>query len=526
METGKPDGRSGDRHFVPVLPLLKRHEVQVLCRAGIDQKEVARLSGVSARSVTRIAQETPVAELDTAAEVARRKIGRPSKAEPLRGFVVETLATEPEVMSLELLRRARHRGYSGSKTAFYALVAGVRPRDDRPMVRFEGLPGEFSQHDFGEVDVTFIDGRKVHVEFFASRLKYSRWVQVTRVPNQRVEPLVRTLVEHFDAIGGVSLVAVFDRPKTIVHKWRGDGTVTEWNATFAQVLLELGVGVELCWPRSGNQKGSVERLVGWVKNSFFKQRRFIDEEDLDRQLAEWHLEVNTKTVSRATGVTPAERMREERPRLRALKVSPAALALRYPVAVGPTGVVFHDEVPYSMPPDAIGLPATLFLHRDHVRIVAGRFSVIHDRKYAPSEGSFLPEHRAQMVAAVSGKRAKRYYKREQLLRLGKETHAFLTELVHRRPRTWASDVDALFELLQAHGTDALQRATGLALAERTFGAEYVRHFLLGAPAPGAWARDRDDHAEVAGDGAQPRGRCGEQLALGFGRAEPATMVTP
>ena len=28
----------------------------------------------------------------------------------------------------------------------------------RPMVRFEGLPGEFSQHDFGHVDVRFMDG--------------------------------------------------------------------------------------------------------------------------------------------------------------------------------------------------------------------------------------------------------------------------------------------------------------------------------------------------------------------------------
>lgn len=53
--------------------------------------------------------------------------------------------------------------------------------------------------------------------------------------------------------------------------------MTEWNSSFAQVMLELGVGVELCWPYAGNQKGSVESLVKWVKGSFFKQRRFADE---------------------------------------------------------------------------------------------------------------------------------------------------------------------------------------------------------------------------------------------------------
>jgi hypothetical protein len=48
-------------------------------------------------------------------------------------------------------------------------------------VRFEGLPGEFSQHDFGHVDVTFVDGRKKRLHFFASRLKYSRYARVTLV---------------------------------------------------------------------------------------------------------------------------------------------------------------------------------------------------------------------------------------------------------------------------------------------------------------------------------------------------------
>lgn len=43
--------------------------------------------------------------------------------------------------------------------------------------------------------------------------------------------------------------------------------MTEWNSAFAQVMLELGVGVELCWPCSGNQKGSVRSLVKWVKGA-------------------------------------------------------------------------------------------------------------------------------------------------------------------------------------------------------------------------------------------------------------------
>ena len=56
-------------------------------------------------------------------------------------------------MSLEILRRAKLQGYDGGKSAMYQLVAQLRPRDVEVLMRFEGLPGEFSQHDFGQVGV-------------------------------------------------------------------------------------------------------------------------------------------------------------------------------------------------------------------------------------------------------------------------------------------------------------------------------------------------------------------------------------
>jgi hypothetical protein len=51
--------------------------------------------------------------------------------------------------------------------------------------------------------------------------------------------------------------------------------------------------------------------VGFVKSSFFKVRRFHDEEDLQQQLIEWHREVNEERPCRATGVIPAVRLTEE-----------------------------------------------------------------------------------------------------------------------------------------------------------------------------------------------------------------------
>jgi len=460
-----------------MIDMLKRHEIQVLRRAGHSLDDTAKRTGVGRRTVQRIEKEAAVTNVDTASEREQRGIGRPSKVEAFRSLVVEELKLDPNLLSVELLRRAKLKGYCGAKTAFYALVASLRQAKVRPLVRFEGLPGEFSQHDFGEVDVRFDDGSKKRVHFFASRLKYSRWVQVSIVPDQRVERLVRSLVAHFEAWGGVPLLAVFDRPTTVALKWQKDGTVTEWNHTFGEVMLELGVGIEVCWPARGQEKGSVENLVGWVKGSFFKQRRFVDEADLQQQLAEWHVDVNTRRESRATGKIPAERLVEEKPRLRALKVAPDALALRIPVQVGPTGMVLHETHQYSMPPEAIGISGTLFLYRDHVRIVAAYYKATHARLFGHHDKSQLPEHRSKMIAAVSGKRGRRYLKREHLLEVGAPALDYLTEITHRRPREWSDEVDRLHNLLQSFGPKALHAAFERALRDQTFGAEYVEHYL-------------------------------------------------
>lgn len=457
--------------------MLKRHEIQVLLKAGHSQLEVARLAGVSRRSVQRIAEEAAVEHVDDAGERRQRGIGRPSLTETFRKFITEVLAEEPALKSVEILRRARLAGYTGHKSALYALVAALRPKSIKPLVRFEGLPGEFSQHDFGEVELEYRDGSIRRVRFFASRLKYSRTIRVSLVGNQVVETLIRTLADHLHDWGGAPLVCVFDRPKTVALEWQRDGTITEWNPIFAYAALELGIGVEVCWPYRPQEKGSVENLVGFVKGSFFKQRRFVDDQDLERQLVEWHHEVNEERPCRATGVAPAVRLAEELPRLRPLKVAPQDLALRVPVYVGPTGTVVHDTHPYSMPPETIGMAGTLYLYRDSVRIVAGRFEALHDRKVVRGEGSMLPAHRAALVAAVSGQRGKRYLKRQQLLDLGTPALAYLTEIVHRRPKHWTRDVDRLHELLQLFGAEALRRAFEEGLQIQVFSAQEIERIL-------------------------------------------------
>src|SRR5436305_10571030 len=460
-----------------MLGMLKRHEIEVLVKAGHAKIEVAGLAGVSLSSIKRIAEEASVVHVDDAAERAQRRIGRPSLVENFRKLVVEILQEKADLPSVEVLRRVRQAGYAGGKSALYGLVASLRPREVKPLVCFAGLPWEFSQHDFGQVDVEFRDGTARRIHFFASRLKYSRWVRVSLVKDETVESLVRSLAQHLDSWGGAPLMCVFDRPKTVALKWGRNGEVTEWNPVFACATLEMGIGVKLCWHYRAQEKGAVENLVGFVKGSFFKVRRFQDPEDLEQQLGEWHREVNEERPCRATGAIPAARLAEEAPRLRPLKVRPEELALRIPVYVGPTGTVLYEGHAYSMPPEAISMPATLYLYADRVRIVAGRYKAEHPRKFVPQESSWLAEHRAALVASVSGKRGKRYLKRQQLLELGEPAIRYLTELVHRRPRGWWVDVDRLHNLLQSDGPEVLGEAMEEGLNEQRSDVSFVEESL-------------------------------------------------
>ena len=438
-----------------MIPALTRYTAQQLRLAGVSQRTIAAQLGISVRSVRRVCAEAPISDPADPDLRRSKRIGRPSKAAPYRNFVASRLRSEPKLLGVELLRLAREMGYEGGKSAFLDMVSGVRDRDTPFVCRFEGLPGEFSQHDFGQVQVTYDTGHSERIRFFASRLKWSRYAAVTVVADETAETLTRTLLEHFGLLGGIPMLAVFDRPKTVAVKWERDGTITEWNSTFALAATEIGFLPEVCWPYSPNQKGSVERIVGWVKGSFFKQRRFHDRADLEAQLAEWLVEINERTPSRATGELPSVRRDAELPRLRAPRVTPDSFAIRRPIKASPAGKVPFEGREFSVDPELRGRSGTMYVYKDRLRLEIGGVSAEHER-YPEAKRVTLPEHRAARLELLT-RRGRQYGARQHLLDLGSVAEEFLTPLCHATPK-WEPLVMRLHELLQAHGDDTMRRA--------------------------------------------------------------------
>lgn len=460
--------------------MLDRHAVQELLRAGVRPRQVAQQLGVSRRTVERIEREAAVSDTDDRAARAARRIGRPQVDAAVHAAVRAMLEDDPAIPPGEVCRRLREVGTPLGLSTTYRVIAQARQQiPAEVMVRFEGVAGEFAQFDFGQVDVRLTTGVRRRIHFAAYRLKWSRWVHVVVVPSERVEPLVRSLIASFEQSGGVPLRVVFDNPKTVVVR-REEGRPV-WNAALAQVVLDYGFAIELCTPRRPEQKGAVENLVGFVKRAFFRARRFQDlATDLPRQLTEWLTEVNTQRPSRATGEPPAARLAVEQARMKPLATPAADYGLKVPVTVGPTAMVSYQGVRYAMPAKACGLPATLHLYPDRVRIVTagGKHDAVHPRFPLVGSVSYLTGQRAQQLASVYGERRRLYFMRERLLELGPVGEAYVTELVHQRAHTWKGDVERLFNALELLGEARFRQVLQRALMQRLIGADYVERLVL------------------------------------------------
>lgn len=273
-----------------MIDVMTRLKIHNMAEGGVQQATIAEKCQVGLRSVERILAESVPTACEVAANVraAAPRRGRPPKADAnLVAWLRQELTDDPTMMATELLRRSREHGYTGGKSALSELVKVLRPSPKaEPVVRFDGLPGEYAQFDFGEVWVKLDGERREKIVFFAGRLKYSRFMHVVVVPNQNSETVVRSVIECLTAFGGSPKEWVFDNPKTIrLSAWGVEPLVL--HRYLRDLVAEYRLIPTFCAPRSGNQKGSVERLVGYAKKSFFLARSFRDRGDVLAQLADW-----------------------------------------------------------------------------------------------------------------------------------------------------------------------------------------------------------------------------------------------
>jgi len=458
---------------------MERSAVHLLRKRGKSVRAIAAELGHSKTTIVRALRE-PVDQPPT-----RRQ--RVSLVDPWRSQITEWLRQGlSAVRMLELARDDPERPFGGCDSVWRAAVRRQRLVVEHEQavadvpIRFEGLPGEYLQVDWGEIrhfPFTQHDGGRRY--FLACRLKYSRWVWVRFTTDMRQETLFRGLVDCFNALGFVPWVLVFDNMKTVTVG-RDDQEQPIWHRSLLQLAAEFDFHPVACWPDSGNQKGSVESLVKFTKINFLVGRTFVDDADLEAQCDQWQARVNTERVSQATDVTPLVRLVEESAKGGALPVTASDYGFAEPGKVSRGALVPVLGNSYSVPVEHVGAPVIVRIHRQ--RIVIWRDAeLLAEHTRAPDGAHRRVRDPAHFASVLDRKpRARVMLYREVLLELGDVAREYLSELSHRQRSRLGDEVLEVYALYERCGADELLAAMELAHAQGAYGAAYLRA-LVSAP---------------------------------------------
>jgi len=458
-----------------MLRQMERSAVQVMVKRGKSQRQIAKELGRSRTTIARVLQE-PVEQPPT-------KRRRRSKVESYRTQIEQGIAEGlSTVRILEAARADPEQPYRGGRTVFGAFVRRIRQElaqrqaaRDVP-IRFEGMPAEYLQVDWGEIRrFPFTQQATTTRYFLACRLKYSRWSWVGFTDNMRQETLFRGLVDCFLTLGWVPWVLVFDNMKAVTSGRDVAGQAI-WTPALLHLAGEFGFHPQACDPGAGNQKGSVESLVKWVKSNFLPGRQFTDDADLAAQSAAWSDQVNTRP-SDATGEPPLVQLTAEAVRGGRLPLTAADFGLLESGLVSREALVAVAGNRYSVPVAHVGAPVTVRVHRDRIRIWRDADCLADHPRAADGARQRVvdPVHFAPLFLAKP--RAEVMLYREVLLGLGGRAPAFLSELSCRHRDRLREEILAVYALFERHGAPALLAAMAHADDAGTYQADALELLL-------------------------------------------------
>lgn len=461
-----------------MLRQMERSTIHLLAKRGKSQRAIARELGISRVTVARVLAE-PVDQ-----HPAPRH--RDSMVDVYRPQIAQWLADGLSIVRMyELARSDEEHPFTGGRSTFSDRVRQIRAELQRQQtdvpVRFEGLPGEYLQVDWGEIrHLRFTHGQPATRYFLCCRLKYSRWIWVRWTTDMRQETLLRGLVDCFCALGFVPWVLVFDNMKTVTTGRDAAGEPV-WHPLFRQVAAEFGFHPEACAVGRGNQKGSVESLVKWVKGNFLAGRTFADDADLVSQSADWTEAANLRP-SEATGVPPRERLRDETARGGPLPPSAHDYGLLRSVTVNAESLVRLAGNSYSVPVAHVGATLSARLARHEVRLYHNTTEIARHRRAADGARRRVVEPDHFRPLFTKKPRAQVMLYRQALLDLSPETAQYMSEVSYRRRERLRDEILATYALLLLHGREALIPAMAQADARGIYGAEYLEVLLAASPA--------------------------------------------
>lgn len=450
---------------------MERSTIHYLKQKGWTNSQIAKAVGCHRDTVRRILRE-PV---DHQPEPRQRTSQIAVFDDAINGWLDQNLSVR---RMLELARSHPEHPYQGGDSAFYDYVQPLRQartlRAAEVAVRFEGLPGELLQIDWGEVrNFRFtkpaLAGQTRY--FFAARLKYSRWMFVCFTHNMREETLLRCLIACFVEMDGVPWAVTSDNMKTITLG-RDHNNQPIWHPAFQKFAAEFGFHPSLCAPRAANQKGAVENLVKFVKGNFLAGRTFYDDLDLAQQNRQWLHTVDDVRKSDATQQIPALRLAEERHHFGLLPAATADYGFFDSVLVNHESLVNIETNRYSVPSHLKGHTLTARIHAERIDLYDGMEQVAsHHRSRGRHERVIVPEHFEAVFAKKPRARVMLY--RDWLVALSPNVATYISQVCRKYYDQMDDQILRLYALAKEVGDAEFAAAVELAAEQQAIGVDYL-----------------------------------------------------
>lgn len=444
------------------------------------EERILRLHLVEKWSVGTIARQlrvhhTTVKRVLHSQGVPREADTRASIVDPYLPFIHETLEAYPTLPASRLHAMVAERGYVGSQSHFRRIIATLRPRKPaEAFQRLTTLPGEEAQVDWGSFGTRVVGRATRRVSAFVMVLSWSRMPFVRFFYDQRMGAFLEGHVRAFEALGGQPRVVLYDNLKSAVLERHGDAI------RFHPTLLELAAHYRF-EPRPvavarGNEKGRVERLIRYLRTSFWPAREWADLDDLNAQVAVWCRDVaGARKHPDEPELCVFDALGCEREKLLPPPddVFPAEDVVQ--VSIGKTPYARFDRNDYSVPHVHVRRSLEIRATSERVRVLDGA-EVVADHPRSFDKGAQI-EETAHLEALRAEKRAARQASGMTRLRHAAPSSPTLLEGAARRGHNLGSAVAALLRLLDSWGAEAVDSAIVAAIEADTLHVAAVRQIL-------------------------------------------------
>jgi transposase len=351
-------------------------------------REIGRRTGLHRKTIRRaLAAQTPP---------KYERAPTASKLDPFRDWICERLREEPGIQSLRLREMAIELGYAGGKTIFDDYVREVRPRFQarRTFQRTLYRPGELVQCDLWEPSAPIAVGhgqtRRGYV--VTAELCWSRVLAGALIFSKQAPDILWGLGRCVERIGALPERLVWDR-EAAIHA--GGGRPSE---EFASFCGQLGVGWIILDAGDAQAKGVLERSHRFMRTNFEPGRRFANPLDFQDQLDGWCERVNGR-VHRTVRAVPAERLLEERARMRPLPAGLPDSDRRFVTRVPQQPYLRVDRNDYSIGPAFAGRRVELRVSQRELTAVVldtGELACRHRRSFAAGLTITDPAHQSEL----------------------------------------------------------------------------------------------------------------------------------